>query len=426
MIVCVRIPRFELLVAIGGRQALVSGRALALAPPPSGEQLVGEVSGAAEAFGVQPGMALGEALARCPSLELLASDPIGVAAAQEQLASALEGIGAAVELGERPGAAYFDASGLRSIWPSRGRRGGYEGGAAGLRPASLAPHSSYEGVLGATQRTLSAVRGVGASARLGGAPSRFCALAAALQARAQRPSLVTGAAREYLASREIALLAERPRTEQLVRPLTRLGILTLGELAALPRDAVADRLGKNGLYARWLARGRDTPPSPRSPSQRLHVSLELEEAASGPALERALGVLIDRLLAHPDRRARPLRAAVLAARLVEGGTWRERVVFRGPIADPLRMRLALAGRLAQLPAPAATLGLAADELGTAGGMTEPLLHDSAAARRTRLREAVDQARVAGGPDAALRAVPIDPDSRVPERRVMLTPYEGEP
>jgi protein ImuB len=230
------------------------------------------------------------------------------------------------------------------------------------------------------------------------------------------------AARDYLAGQEVALLAQRPVTERLVRPLVRLGIVTLGELAALPRDAVADRFGPDGLLAWRLAHGEDSPPVPRSPRQSMRVSFELDESASGPALERALGVLIDRLLAHPRRRGRPLRTAVLSARLVEGGTWRERVVFRLALADPTRMRLVLAGRLALLPSPASELSLSAEELAPCGAETEPLLQDSAAARRARLREAVDQARSAAGPDAALRVVCIDPDSRVPERRAMLAPF----
>jgi protein ImuB len=39
----------------------------------------------------------------------------------------------------------------------------------------------------------------------------------------------------------------------------------------------------------------------------------------------------------------------------------------------------------------------------------------------RLGEAIAQVRTVAGQDAALRAVCVDPDSRVPERRVMLAP-----
>ena len=44
-------------------------------------------------------------------------------------------------------------------------------------------------------------------------------------------------------------------------------------------------------------------------------------------------------------------------------------------------------------------------------------------RAARLREAVRQARAIAGPEAALRILPVDPESRVPERRLALTPWE---
>ena len=78
MIVCVLIPRFALTTAAGDRGELLQSP-VALAPEPGGSQQIGEVSLAAEAFGVRPGMRLGEALARCPRLTLVAPDPAGVA-----------------------------------------------------------------------------------------------------------------------------------------------------------------------------------------------------------------------------------------------------------------------------------------------------------------------------------------------------------
>jgi hypothetical protein len=46
------------------------------------------------------------------------------------------------------------------------------------------------------------------------------------------------------------------------------------------------------------------------------------------------------------------------------------------------------------------------------------------ARRERLREAVCQMREMAGQDAALRALCVDLDSRVPERRVVLSAFSG--
>src|SRR3954469_16826895 len=82
MIVCVLLPRFPLSVAAGGREALAAGP-LALAREPGREPVIGEVSAAAEAKGVRPGLRLGEALARCPTLRLVPPDPAVVADAWE-------------------------------------------------------------------------------------------------------------------------------------------------------------------------------------------------------------------------------------------------------------------------------------------------------------------------------------------------------
>jgi protein ImuB len=394
MVVCVHLPRFELIVAAGGAEAL-AGRARAIAPAPGSEARVGEVSGAAEAFGVTRGMALGEALARCPELRLAAGDPLGVAREWERVARALEGIGAALELA-RAGLAYFGSDGLRGL------------------------HGGDEGVIAAARRAL------GRPARVGAGPTRFCALAAALEVRSRRAAIVgeETQARRYLASRPVALLGYRAQTAALVEPLTRLGVRTLGELAALGRDAMADRFGAPGALAWRLARGEDDPLCTRSVEDCLEESLELWEAGSGLALERVLGVLVDRLLARPQRCGRTLRALTLSAQLVEGGTWRERVVLREALSDPRRVRLALAPRLALLPAPATELRLAAERFGPPEGAQGSLLESGCELQRARLRGAVAQMRVAAGPEAVLRALCVDPDSRVPERRVVLTPFTG--
>jgi uncharacterized protein YbjT (DUF2867 family) len=110
------LPRFELAVAAGGRETLLRGPA-ALAPEPGREQLVGEVSHAAEAFGIHPGMRLGEALARCPRLALVPPDPVGVADGWERVVSALEAIGAGVATGDLLDRASLDRAceGIRTV-----------------------------------------------------------------------------------------------------------------------------------------------------------------------------------------------------------------------------------------------------------------------------------------------------------------------
>jgi protein ImuB len=223
----------------------------------------------------------------------------------------------------------------------------------------------------------------------------------------------------------VSLLRARAGLEELPEALERLGIRTLGELAAVAPEALADRFGRAGLLARELALGGDGPLRPRPPREFLREELELPEAGSGLQLEQALGLLVDRILARRERRGRTLRSVVLSAVLVEqGGTWREQVTFREALADPLRMRLALTPRLAQIPAPAEVLRLAVERFGPPGCDQRALLQDPAAARAARLREAIDQARAAAGPDAALKVLEVDPESRLPERRAVLTPFQA--
>src|SRR4051812_47737365 len=123
MVVCILLPRFELAVAAGGREALAMGP-LALAPEIGREPLVGETSAAAEAHGVRAGLRLGEALARCPTLRLVTPDPAGVADEWERMIAALEGIGAAGEA-PGPGIAGVDERGLPGLPGGR-----VEGGSA--------------------------------------------------------------------------------------------------------------------------------------------------------------------------------------------------------------------------------------------------------------------------------------------------------
>jgi protein ImuB len=413
MVVCALLPRFSLVIAAGGREALARGPA-ALAPEPGREQRVGEVSPAAEAFGVHAGMRLGEALARCSTLALVPPDPMGVADAWEKVVARLESVGAEVET-PAPGMAFFDASALARLHGGSGTWNTAHPPARLRARMTAGPPPWLDGVVGAVRTALRL------PARIGAGPSRFCALAGAARARSRRAELVDGAA--GLAGEPVALLRHRPEVEHLVGPLERLGIATLGALAALPRAAVAERFGRSGELAHDLACGRDTELLPRAAGEVLEEVLELPESASGVQLERALVLLVDKLLARRERRGRTLRSVILGARLVEGGTWREHVVFREALADATRMRLALGQRLALLPAPAESLRLAVERFGPPHAGARALFDDGAAQRTARLREAIRQARAVAGPEAALRVLEVDPDSRVPERRAMLAPFE---
>jgi protein ImuB len=368
------------------------GRAAALAPEPGAAQLIGEVSEpAAEGFGLRQGMRLGEALSRCPELALIPPDPERAERSWEEALRRLEGIGAEVE-SDHAGEAFFEVKGLLGLW----------GGIDGMLDRARAE--------------------LGSSVRLGAAPGRFCAYAAARRGQV----VPDGGARVFLAPLPVSLLCGRLGGDEDDFPneLERLGISTLGRLAGLPRDAVGDRFGRLGLRALRLARGEDEPLRPRPVREAIAVELELPEAVTGQQLERALELLISRLLAHPFRRGRTLRSLRLSARLAAGGGWRRQVALRRASADPNRLSDALLPHLALLPAPASTLRLKAVALGPETG-EQLTLSEPDQERRVRISEAVRQTRSAAGTDAVLRLLEVDPDSRVPERREVLMPFPEE-
>jgi protein ImuB len=389
-VACALIPRFRLIAGVTDER--VMHRAAALAPEPGAAQLIGEVSEAAEGFGLRPGMRLGEALSRCPELALVPPDPERAERSWEEALRRLEGIGAEVE-SEVAGEAFFEVGGLAGLWG---------------------------GIAGVLERAGEELGG----ARLSAGPGRFCAFVAAVHSAG-----IVESAAEFLAPFPVSLLCGRlgsDEADDLPNELERLGISTLGRLAELPRDAIADRFGRLGLRALRLARGGDEPLRPRPVREAIAVELELPEAVSGQQLERALELLISRLLTHNGRRGRTLRALRLSARLAAGGGWRRRVALRRASADRVRLADALLPHLALLPAPAATLRLEAVALGPETG-EQMTLSSPDQERRERITEAVRQTRSAAGADSLLRVLEVDPDSRVPERREVLMPYpEGAP
>ena len=409
MIGCALIPRLALSSALGDRGEIL-GRPVALAPEPGGPQILGEVSGAAEGFGVRAGMRLAEALSRCPGLVLVPADPVRAESIWEQSLRRLEAIGAAVEPA-RAGVAFFATEPLRGLY------------------------GGVEAVLARARRAL------GPPARVGAGPNRLCARAAAARMRARRPALAVSdsAARRLLAelpvdalrgqlvpNRRTRVSHDTPGREAeevaCIDSLARLGVRTLGELATLPAEAVADRFGEPGLRALRLARGAEEPLRARRPREELVARIGLQEAASGQHLERALELLIERLLADGKRGGRTIRRLRLEAHLAAGGGWRTEVVMRSASADPERLRLAIVPRLAELPGPAATIAVRALELGPPAGDQPPLAHSPSEQRRRRLGEAVRQVRAAAGRDAVMQVLEVDSDSRVPERRTVLTPF----
>ena len=392
MIACLSIPSFDLRAALLKRPAL-SIKPCALAPEPGGEPLVGPVNASAELAGVQPGMRLGEALATCPGLVLVEPDPAGAEQAWEEIVCGLEDSGFSVE-SATPGVAYFETRGVERLY-------------GGLEPA--------------LQRALGAV-GSGWDARIGAAGRRFTALAAASVARPGQVLVVRDdEVGNFLAPLPLDLL---PIERQQHHELEALGVRKLGQLAGLPGGAVAERLGPDGRRAWSLARGGAAARvRGRRPPVELAESLEFPEAVGNElTLRRAFAGLVETALARPERRDRFVRKVALAARLVSGGSWRRSLTLREPSADADRIRVALAPRLAELPAPVVELRVELVELTDPAGRQLELVA-AGAEDRTRLREGLRQVRASTGSGSVCTVVEVAPWSRIPETRALFVPRD---
>jgi protein ImuB len=320
------------------------------------------------------------------------ADPVEAGELTERLLRRLERIGAAVE-SEQPGEAFFTLDGLRGLY----------GG-------------ERAGVLAAARRAAEI------EVRIGVAPTRFAAHAAARRETIVPPP----AASDFLAGLPVSTLAGRlelpPREAgSLIETMRRLGIGTLGALAALSPASIADRFGPPGLEALGLARGEEGSLRPRRPHEELAEEVELPEGAAGGQLEHALKLLVARLLAVPRRKGRTVLGLRLGALLSSGGSWSVDQGLGRP-SDSARILLAvLVPRLEALPGPVTALRLRALGLGPPAGDQLELPLRGEEHRRRRLGEAIREVRAAQGGDSLLTVVPLDSASRFPERWAMLAP-----
>lgn len=253
-------------------------------------------SPAAQAEGVVPGMRRREAQRACPTVALLPHDPVRDARAFELVPSALEQVVARLEVA-RPGLVRFTTRG-----PAR-----YHGGDEPLA------RTVAEVVI----RALGTRAEVGGLVGVGVGDGRFASAIAARRASEQAMPVVvpTGRSGAFLAPMPVGLLADGALLPELHGPgLTerlalvdlfgRLGLLSLGSVAALAAADVAGRFGVVGRAAHRQAGGHDElPPAADVPPVEWSVGTEIEppvhEAGPVAFVAKALADdLLARLAAH--------------------------------------------------------------------------------------------------------------------------------
>jgi protein ImuB len=234
-------------------------------------EVVRAASSEARAEGVTRGMRRREAEARCPGVAVVDADLAHEARTFEAVARAVETVTPRVVL-DRPGRCGFPTRG-----PAR-----YFGGDAAL---AVRVHDVVGASLG------------GGDVRVGVADGAFTAGLAARRATAGAPLVVEpGTSAAFLAPFPVTVLED----DELAHLLVRLGLRTLGDVAALPPDAVLGRFGPDGCRYHELARGLDPgPPVLVAPPPDLVEQVELDPPATrvDVAAFAAKG-LADRLVAR--------------------------------------------------------------------------------------------------------------------------------
>ena len=318
-------------------------------------------SPSARVEGVASGQRRREAQGRCPGLVVLEPDDARDARTFESVVAAVEAFTPRIEI-TRPGRCAVATRG-----PSR-----YFGGDDAL--AALV-HERVDALL--------AEQGWPGAASVGVADGPFAAGLAAESAAAKGNERVrvvpAGATARFLAPLPVGVLDRAGLADGpgLIDVLIRLGLRTLGAVAALPAADLVARFGLDGQAAHRLARGLDErPPDTRIPAPVLRVEAELDPPAE--RVDTAAFVakaLADDLHARLDHLGLACTRVAILAETEHGESlervWRhEGALTPGAIADRVRWQLDgwLNGSAAHRPTSGITLlALVPDEVVAASG-----------------------------------------------------------
>jgi DNA polymerase-4/protein ImuB len=413
--VCVWIPLFPLRCE-EARQPELSGRPLGLLAPDDTKRLW-QVSPLARRAGVQPGMTVSRAIGLCPALTLLKPDPVHYDEQFTRLLIVLHDVSPVVEPAGL-GRAFVGADGLEGLYGSPERQLELVQlliGDFGLRISSVSINS--------------AIRNPQSAIRLGWGRGKFIASVAASRAKPGQPIVVAGAEEQrFLASQPIAVLPLDPDTH---RRLQRLGLQTLGDMAALPEDALASQFGDTGRKLWRLAAGKITEPvRGHEFPEPIVAGLDFPAPiADREILAQTLARLVERALASPRRTGWRIVAVRARAALEQGGSWLTEVILKDPSADRDHIVAPLKVRIEHAPPTGAVERLSVEFIEFAPGTAELQLfaRDANAAaragRRRALRSAAQAIKTRFKRSLLYRIVEVQPWSRLPERRYALIDYE---
>ena len=349
-----------------------------------------------EASGVVAGMTLGQALSRSADATVLDANEPAYRRVFEQALVALQGVSDRVE-GAELGTAYAGLDGLEALHGDE---------AALLRALGEAVPGDL-------------------SPRIGVAGGKFPAFVAARTGRGPEPVTVPEDAAAFLAPRPIGLL---PLPRGVREGLLRFGLLTMGAVAAMPRDLLIDQFGNEGRRAWELCRGiDDSPLLPIETREAVVERIPLPFASTSLAMVLAgFDTLLKRAFARPVVRGRYASRMDLACFLHGAPPWEKALHLRQGVGSWEEASRLIRRQLEDdhPEAPVEELLLELSGLGEGAGEQGSLFPDVREGRERRLAEAERQLRerLGGGP-ALYRMESIAPWHPAPEMRVLQVPLD---
>jgi len=386
------IPHFALRISLLDQPEL-DGLPLILTSPPNSRTVVADCTPEASRQGVRPGMLLREVTALCPEAIFIEPNPVRETTIFDEILRSLETFSPSIEAGP-PGCCYVDLHGLQRHDTSP------EAGAVRLLrllPPVLRP-------------------------RAGIAPGKFTALCAARKAHPGNTLLIAETTvKHFLADLPVAWLPIEPKR---IDQMERLGLRTMGEVAALPMTAMQARFGKDGRRAWELANGQDdlaVIPLQRPESVVEGLTLPAP-STSREMLLLGIEQIVRRAFGRPELRHRHVRQAQVQVLIEENRSWEKSLTFREP-AGPDRIIEIVAHRLHDLELQGAAERVVLQLVGLVAETTRQQLLPLLAPKRTApIGQAIRQLEQRYGASPLYRVVEIEPWSRIPERRYALISY----
>lgn len=387
------IPHFALRMSLLDQPEL-DGLPLVLTSPPNSRTVVNDCTPEASRQGVRAGMLLREVTALCPDAIFIEPNPVREANVFDEILRSLETFSPAIETGP-PGCCYVDLGGLQRHDASP------EAGAVRLLrliPSVLRP-------------------------RAGIAPGKFAALCAARKAHPGNALLISSdVVQLFLADLPVAWLPVDPKT---ITRMERLGLRTMGEVAALPSPAMQARFGKEGRRAWELSSGQDDLTI--TPLQRPECVIEAitlpAPSTSRELLLLGIKQLVLRAFGRPEMRHRNVRQARLHVLIEDNRSWEKSLSFREP-AGAERIIEIIMHRLQDLELQGAAERIVLHLIGLVNETTQQQLLPFLTPKRTApIGQAIRQLKQRYGDSPLYRVVEIEPWSRIPERRYALINYD---